>query len=228
MIKQDSFILIWMEDVSVSSNMEKISLRIDAGEYVNIRGLHGSDKASLLNVLSCLFKPISGKYIYDYHDIATLSEDKLGMIRCKIGFLFRSLHIIDQLNVYENIQLPFSSRTEDARHKVESAARRLGIEELLPRMPNALSDLEKHKIALARALVVGPALIIADEPTEGLDENNAEGLLRMMREINANGTTIISISEKVQVQREADRHIVFDKGHIISDSRPLGIKEGVI
>jgi putative ABC transport system ATP-binding protein len=228
MIKPDSFILIWMENlyiqnkvVSIGANIvHDLNLRIDSSEFVCISGLYGTDKISFINTLSCLNRPDQGKYLYNYNDTATIDKSKLDSLRSEIGFIFKSLNIIGDLTVYQNIEIPvrFSSIVEKPR-EIAKAAERLGLNELLHTKVKKLTDLEKHKVSLARALVVSPMLIIADEPADDLGLEDAEVLFSILKEINNQGTAIICFSERQQIIEQVQRHIRFENGNIKSDCR---------
>ncbi|MDF2891028.1 MAG: transporter related [Clostridia bacterium] len=239
MIKQDRFILIWMEDLSIKNNIinndeytvRHLNLRIDAGEFVCISGLFGIDKISFINTLSCLNRPDGGKYIYNYNDTTTVEKSKLDAVRSEIGFIFKNLNIIDDLTVYQNIEIP--TRTSSAAGKskeIVKAAERLGVSDLLDTKVKRLADIEKHKVSLARALVVNPSLIIADEPADALRQEDAETILNELKEINKLGTAIVCFSQNAQVIEKAQRHIEFEKGCIKSDNavKNCCIEEGVV
>lgn len=239
MIKHGSFILIWMEGLSIinkiigkgSLAVDDISLCIHSGEYVCISGLYGTDKISFINTVSCLNRPDAGKYLYDYNDTTTIEKAKLDSIRGKTGFLFKNLNVIDELTVYQNIEIPLStdSKTDKARI-ISEAADRVGIGNLLHQQTKTLSDLEKHKIALARALAVNPVLIIADEPADSLKQEDTEAVLDLLREVNEQGTAMICFTERKQLIEKAKRYIMFENGKIKSDNNSIGsyVEEGAV
>jgi putative ABC transport system ATP-binding protein len=228
MIKPDRFILIWMENLYIQNKVvssganivHDLNLRIDSSEFVCISGLYGTDKISFINTLSCLNRPDQGKYLYNYNDTATIDKSELDSLRSEIGFIFKSLNIIGDLTVYQNIEIPvrFSSIVEKPR-EIAKAAERLGLSELLHTKVKKLTDMEKHKVSLARALAVSPMLIIADEPADDLGLEDAEALFSILKEINNQGTAIICFSERQQIIEKVQRHIIFEKGNIKSDSR---------
>jgi putative ABC transport system ATP-binding protein len=227
MIEQDRFILIWMENLSIKNKIankdtytvQHLNLRIDAGEFVCISGLFGSDKISFINTLSCLNRPDAGKYIYNYNDTTTIEKHKLDTLRSEIGFIFKNLNIIDDLTVYQNIEIPIRiSSIVEKSSEIVKAAEKLGLSDCLNTKVKKLSDIEKHKVSLARALAVKPILIIADEPADGLQREDAETLLNTLHEFNKQGTAIICFSESIEVIEKASRHIVFEKSSIKSDS----------
>jgi putative ABC transport system ATP-binding protein len=199
--------------------VRNLNLRIDSGEFVGISGLYGIEKISFINILSCLNRPDQGKYLYNYNDTTTIDKSELDSLRGQIGFIFKSLNLIGDLTVYQNIELPIGvSHILERSRKVAEAAEKLGLSGLLHTKVNKLSELEKHKISLARALVVSPILIIADEPADGLEPEDAEALYAALKEINNQGTAIICFSDKKEVIEKVERHIVFEKGDIKSDN----------
>jgi putative ABC transport system ATP-binding protein len=227
MIKQDSFILIWMEDLTIKNKItnsgdytvNNLNLRIDAGEFVCVSGLFGIDKISFVNTLSCLNRPDGGKYIYNYNDTSTIEKSRLDGLRSEIGFLFKNLILMDNLTVYQNIEIPTKiNSTIDKSSEIVKAAEKLGLSDLLHTKVKNISGLEKHKVSLARAIVVNPILIIADEPADGLKHEDAEILLDNLKKINSQDIAIICFSQRKQIIEKAKRHINFDKGKIQSDN----------
>ncbi|MGB7604516.1 MAG: ATP-binding cassette domain-containing protein [Lutisporaceae bacterium] len=231
MIKQDSLILVWMEDLGFST-AARLDLRVDSGEYVVISGIYGADKINFINVLGCIGRPSNGKYIFDYNDISTIESEKLNNIRSKyIGFVFKGLNIVDGLTVYKNIEIPLlSSNSSEKDKEVTKAAEGFGLKELLHKKARELSDFERYKVALARALVVKPLLIIVDETGENLSKQESSMLLDIIDKINAEGITIITFSDTEEVIKRAARQIIFEKGIIKADNRTSqdNSKEGAV
>lgn len=227
MMKQDSFILIWMEKLSIANcisdsgalAVDDIDLRIDAGEYVCISGLHGSDKISFINVLSCLNKPKKGKYLYDYNDITTMDREQLGVVRSCIGFVFRTLNLALQQTVFENIEIPLLYKNHNNTERVAEVANNLGIKGLLYKQARKLHDLDRHKVALARALVVDPVLVMVDEPAWDLNQEDREAVLDILDRVHERGTAVICFSERNEIIDRASRHIIFEKGKIVADKK---------
>lgn len=220
MIKQDSLILVWMEDLGFST-AARLNLRVDSGEYVAISGIYGADKINFINVLGCISRPSNGKYIFDYNDITTIEAEKLNKIRSKyIGFVFKGLNIIDDLTVYKNIEIPLLSGNSSEKDKeVTNTAEELSLKELLHKKARTLSDFERYKVALARALVVKPSLIIVDETGENLSKQESSMLLDILDKVNTEGISIIVFSDTEAVIKRASRQIIFEKGIIKADNR---------
>lgn len=239
MIKRDGFILVWMESLDIQNKImgnddyiiKSLNLRIDSSEFVCISGLYGTDKISFINTMSCLKRPDQGKYLYNYNDTATIDKSKLDSLRSEIGFLFKNLNLISDLTVYQNIEIPISiSGIAEKSKEIIKAAERLGLSGLLHTKIESLSELDKHKVSLARALAVSPMLIIADEPADGLKYEDAEALFDILKEINNQGTAIVCFSDKTQTIEKVQRHIIFENGNIKSDSslKSCSKEEGVV
>jgi putative ABC transport system ATP-binding protein len=238
MIMQDAFIHIWMEDLTIQNHIrnrgesavDHLNLRINSGEYVCISGLYGTDKISFINTLSCLSRADGGKYIYNYMDTTTIEQEKLDFIRSGIGFLFKDLIIIEELTVYQNIELPIQQNSEIERLHIINLAERFGLNNVLHAPAKKLSELEKHKVALARALAVKPIFVIADEPAMNLKQQDEKMILDMLHEINKQGITVICFSEREQVVERVNRHLVFENGQMKSDKQVLScyLEEGAV
>jgi putative ABC transport system ATP-binding protein len=216
-----------MENINIQNKISgngdyivrNLNLRIDSSEFVCISGLYGIEKISFINILSCLNRPDQGKYLYNYNDTGTIDKSQLDSLRSQIGFIFKNLNLIGDLTVYENIELPIGvSNTLERSRKIAETAEKLGLGGLLHTKVNKISDIEKHKVSLARALVVRPMLIIADEPADGLEPEDAEALYSILKEINNQGTAIICFSDKKEIIEMVERCIIFKKGDIKSDN----------
>jgi putative ABC transport system ATP-binding protein len=216
-----------MENINIQNKIlgngdyivRNLNLRIDSTEFVCISGLYGIEKISFINILSCLNRPDQGKYLYNYNDTGTIDKSQLDGLRSQIGFIFKNLNLIGDLTVYENIELPIrASNPLERTRKIAETAEKLGLDGLLHTKVNKISDIEKHKVSLARALVVRPMLIIADEPADGLEPEDAEALYSILKEINNQGTAIICFSDKKEIIEKVERYIIFEKGDIKSDN----------
>lgn len=226
MINQDSFILIWMEQVGIKNSLcsdgemlfENLDLRVDSGEYAVISGVYGTDKISLINVLGCLTTPQRGKYIFDYNDITMLESKNLDKLRSKnIGFMFKGLNIIDSLSVYKNIEIPLLHGNNEQRESlILEAAEAFGLKDILNKKVRDIADIDRHRVVLARAMVLKPTVLIADEPGENLSKQDCTKILDAISEVNAKGTAVITFSDRAEIVERASRHIVFEKGRIMA------------
>lgn len=198
-----------------------ISLQIAAGEYAVIMGASGSGKSTLLNLLGCLDRISSGRYLLGGDDISEMSDDQLSEIRSrKIGFIFQSYNLIPQLNVLENIEVPLFYQGvagSEARDRAEALATRMGLSDRLMHKPMELSGGQQQRVAIARSLVADPILMLADEPTGNLDSKTGHEILDLIDSLHAEGKTIIMVTHDDEVALRTQREIrVFD-GEIVSN-----------
>jgi putative ABC transport system ATP-binding protein len=200
-----------------------VDLAIDAGEFAAITGPSGSGKSSLLNVLGCLDRPNAGRYLLADQDVALLDDDEASTIRNrKIGFVFQSFHLLPRLTVLENVLLPRRFLRE-AIDGLEERARmlltRVGLGERLDHRPNELSGGQMQRAAIARALILQPALLLADEPTGNLDSKSAADVLTLLEELHRGGQTIVLVTHDNDVAARASRRIHLRDGKVCSDAR---------
>lgn len=200
--------------------------RIESGEHVAIMGPSGSGKSTLLNILGCLDRPTSGSYRLDGREVARLDEMDLTEVRRhQIGFVFQFFHLVPRLTALENVELPMvfagispSQRRERARSAIAS----VGLDERSDHRPDQLSGGERQRVALARATVMGPRLLLADEPTGNLDSVSGRQVLDLLDEMNARGLTLVVVTHDPAVARRAERALVMTDGAVV---RRLGRTE---
>ncbi|MFT4541710.1 MAG: putative ABC transport system ATP-binding protein [Planctomycetota bacterium] len=203
--------------------LHDINLRVEVGEFVGIVGASGSGKSTMLNLLGCLDKPTAGRYQLDGVDVSSLSDDALSKIRNqKIGFVFQSFHLIPELTVIENVEVPlFYAKT--ARNKRQAVCRELletvGLGHRLRHRPNQLSGGERQRVAIARSLVVQPALVLADEPTGNLDSKNGMEVLELFYDLHAMGRTIVMVTHNPEIAGSLPRTVELKDGSIAQESR---------
>ncbi len=206
------------EDVETTA-LNNITLQIDTGEFVAIMGPSGCGKSTLLNTLGMLDSPTSGEYIFNDKDIAGFSEKALSEIRKhNLGFIFQSFNLIDELTVYENVELPLLYQKIDASERkvrVQAVLNRMNIGHRTNHLPQQLSGGQQQRVAVARALVIEPKLILADEPTGNLDSNNGEEVMNMLTELNQQGTTIIMVTHSEEHAAYANRSIRLFDGQVM-------------
>jgi putative ABC transport system ATP-binding protein len=199
-----------------------VDLAIGAGEFVAVTGASGSGKSTLLNVLGCLDKPDAGTYRLDGTDVAGLDDEATSQVRnTRIGFVFQSFHLLPRLSVLENVLLPLRyARTPDA--SAEARARellqRVGLGERLEHRPNQLSGGQMQRAAIARALLMRPALLLADEPTGNLDSKSAADVLALIDEVHGGGQTVVLVTHDPEVAARAPRRIRLRDGKVEHDS----------
>ncbi len=198
--------------------LDDVSLHVDAGEMLAIRGPSGSGKSTLMHVLGCLDRPDSGSYFLEGEDVSTLADDDLAQVRSlRIGFVFQSFNLLPRMSALLNVELPIQYAGEKhAREKAEAALELVGLEDRMHHEPNQLSGGQRQRVAVARALVNDPAIVLADEPTGALDTHTGEELLRLFGELNGQGRTIIIVTHDPAVALHCRREIFLRDGKIVN------------
>ncbi len=202
--------------------LDGVTMRIEAGEMVAIMGASGSGKSTLVNLLGCLDKPSSGRVLVDGRDLAELSPDETAALRREtIGFVFQRYHLLAHLDAVANVALPaiYTGHSGRERHqRATELLQRLGLGERLSHKPSELSGGQQQRVSIARALMNGGKIILADEPTGALDSASGAELLDLLGELNAAGHTVILITHDAKVAAHAQRIIELCDGHIVSDT----------
>jgi len=198
-----------------------VSFGIAAGEYISIMGPSGCGKSTLLNLLGCLDRPTSGRYLLGDADVSQMNDDALSAVRgARLGFVFQSYNLIQQLTVVENIEIPlyYQGRPEEESRAIASKlAERVGLAARLEHKPFELSGGQQQRVAIARALVNDPLVILADEPTGNLDSASGAEILRLFDDLNAQGKTLIMVTHDPGVGQRSHRTIRLRDGEIESD-----------
>ncbi|MAE96532.1 MAG: macrolide ABC transporter ATP-binding protein [Deltaproteobacteria bacterium] len=198
-----------------------IDLRVTSGEFVAVMGPSGSGKSTLLNLLGCLDRPTTGAYVLGGRDVATMTDDELSTVRSdRVGFIFQSFNLVPSLTVLENIEVPLFYAGwpgRKARARSKELAVRVGLADRGGHRPNELSGGQQQRVAIARALANNPTIILADEPTGNLDSQTGEEIMDIIRELNAEGSTIIMVTHEDDVAEQARRVVTFRDGLIQSD-----------
>ena len=198
-----------------------VDISVEDGEFLGIVGPSGSGKSTLLNILGCLERPTTGSYRLAGQDTSFLSDRELSHIRAtKLGFVFQTFNLIAQCTVLENVALPFLYRAGvvgDSTDRSEKAIDRVGLWARRHHRPQELSGGEMQRAAIARALVMEPLLMLADEPTGNLDSKTGESILRLFGELNQGGTTVVVVTHESGVASCCDRIVHLSDGLIVGD-----------
>ncbi|MDA8920921.1 ABC transporter ATP-binding protein [Gammaproteobacteria bacterium] len=200
-----------------------ISLDFLRGDYVSIMGPSGCGKSTLMNILGCLDQPTSGSYFLGADDTSTMPDDELSGVRgARLGFIFQSYNLIQQLNVLENIEMPlfYQGYAEDESHDIAmSLAKRVGLDTRVHHKPFELSGGQQQRVAIARALAVDPLIILADEPTGNLDSRSGAEILDLFDELHEQGKTLIMVTHSDELAERSARWVRLRDGLVESDER---------
>jgi putative ABC transport system ATP-binding protein len=195
--------------------LEGVSFEVEAGEWIAIMGPSGSGKTTLINILGGLDTPTAGRALVDGTDVARLNETGLTRFRAeKVGFVFQQFHLVPYLTAVENVMLAqyFHSTTDE--EEAREALRRMGLGDRLEHLPTQLSGGEQQRVAVARALINHPKLVLADEPTGNLDEANQEIVIKLLHKLHTEGHTILMVTHDPLIARLADRRIELAHGRL--------------
>ncbi|HXR96305.1 MAG TPA: ABC transporter ATP-binding protein [Terriglobales bacterium] len=196
--------------------LQGIELRIASGAMVAIRGASGSGKSSLLNILGCLDRPTAGRYRFEGHDVAGATDRQLSRLRARrIGFIFQSFHLLDRITALEQVELPAlyaGVRGAATRARARDLLSRVGLAARLRHYPSQLSGGEQQRVAVARALMNDPSLILADEPTGNLDAASGAEVMALLAELHHEGRTVILVTHDESVARRAERQVLLRDG----------------
>jgi putative ABC transport system ATP-binding protein len=202
-----------------------VDVRVERGEFVAIMGASGSGKSTFLNIVGCLDRPSTGRYLLDGVDVSQMSSDQLAEVRNKkIGFVFQSFNLLARTSAVENVELPLlynGTDSSDRRARALAALKATGLEGRAEHQPSQLSGGQQQRVAIARALVNQPSIILADEPTGNLDSQTSNEIMGIMQTLNEQqGITIMLVTHEPDIARYAKRVILFKDGLVIED-RPV-------
>ncbi|WP_434655238.1 ABC transporter ATP-binding protein [Thermoanaerobacterium thermosaccharolyticum] len=198
--------------------LDNINLTVDEGEFVSIVGPSGSGKSTLMNIIGCLDVMTEGEYYLNGNDTRKLNENKLAELRSsEIGFIFQSFNLLQKLSALENVELPMIYKGIPAKERYNRAVELLtmvGLEKRIHHRPTELSGGQQQRVAIARALANNPHLILADEPTGNLDSQSGKEVMKIIKELNERGNTIILITHDINVANQAKRTVKIMDGKI--------------
>ena len=222
MIKTVKLSKVYRTEEVETTALNEVDIDIKEGEFVSVMGPSGCGKSTLLNVLGMIDSPSNGDYFFNGEEVGRLSERKRSNVRKhNLGFVFQSFNLIDELTVYENIELPMLYT------KVPSAERKKRVEELLEGMnimhrrnhfPQQLSGGQQQRVAVARAIVNRPKLILADEPTGNLDSANGDEVMKILSQLNSEGTTILMVTHSQYCAEFGNRIIRMLDGQVVTEN----------
>jgi putative ABC transport system ATP-binding protein len=208
------------EEVETTA-LNDISFQVNEGEFVAIMGPSGCGKSTLLNIIGLLDNPTKGDYSFSGNTITGTNERTRAELRKgKIGFVFQSFNLIDELTVYENVELPLlymKMKAPDRKAKVETVLEKMNIMHRRNHFPQQLSGGQQQRVAIARAVVSNPDLLLADEPTGNLDSSNGSEVMSLLSELNENGTTIVMVTHSPHDANYAHRKVNLFDGKIVTD-----------
>lgn len=229
MIRTVNLNKIFRTDEVETTALNKVSFEVRKGEFVAIMGPSGCGKSTLLNILGLLDNPTDGEYYFLNTEVSQFTEKQRANTRKQnIGFVFQNFNLIDELNVYENVELPLiylGMSAAERRKRVESALEQMQITHRRKHFPLQLSGGQQQRVAVARAVVATPHLILADEPTGNLDSAHGEEVMNLLASLNQGGTTIIMVTHSQRDAEYAQRIVRLFDGQIINENIKAGVTE---
>jgi len=203
--------------------LEDVHLTIPAGDYLALMGPSGSGKSTLLHILGCLDRPTAGTYVLDGREVGSLPETDLAEVRSrKIGFVFQFFHLVPRLTAAGNVELPMTLagiRPAERRERVAAALKAVGLTDRAEHRPDQLSGGQRQRVAIARATVMGPSILLADEPTGNLDRASGHEIIELIESMNRSGLTVVVVTHDPEVGRRARRILTIVDGRISSDGK---------
>jgi putative ABC transport system ATP-binding protein len=203
--------------------LQGVDLHIARNEFVAFIGASGSGKSTMMNIVGCLDRPSAGTFELNGRDVATMDSDELALVRNKeIGFIFQSFHLLPRATALDNVAQPLIYRGIPQRERKQMAAaalERVGLGQRMGHRPNELSGGQRQRVAIARALVGKPPILLADEPTGNLDSSTSEEILALIKELHAEGQTVVMVTHEPEIAAQCHRIVRLQDGRIVSDTR---------
>ena len=227
MIKIINLTKIFRTESVQTTALNEVSLEISQGEFVAIMGPSGCGKSTLLNMIGLLDNPTSGELWFMDQEVSRYSEnDRTDLRNGNLGFVFQSFNLIDELTVFENVELPLlyaGVSTRERVKRVNEALERMQIAHRTEHYPQQLSGGQQQRVAIARAIVTNPRIILADEPTGNLDSTNGNEVMSLLKELNRDGATVVMVTHSEENAREAERIIRMMDGYILTESKNIRV-----
>ena len=212
----------WMGDVELRA-LAGVTLELQPGEFTAIMGASGSGKSTMMNLLGCLDRPTSGRYLLEGREISRLDNDQLAALRNRtIGFVFQSFNLLSRTSALENVELPLlysNVQTVERHARARESLERVGLGDRLDHHPNQMSGGQQQRVAVARALVNRPRILLADEPTGNLDSRTSQDVMALFQELGRTGITVIIVTHEPDIAAHAARVITMRDGLVRSDAR---------
>jgi putative ABC transport system ATP-binding protein len=222
MIKTEKLKKVFRTDEVETTALNNVDLKVTSGEFLAVMGPSGCGKSTLLNILGLLDNPTDGRYWFNGTEVSKHRErQRTNFRKGNIGFVFQSFNLIDELNVYENVELPLlylRMKASERKSKVNGILDRMQISHRKKHFPQQLSGGQQQRVAVARAVVTNPKLILADEPTGNLDSKNGEEVMQLLDDLNKDGTTIVMVTHSPSYAERAQRVVHLFDGHIITEN----------
>ena len=222
-IKTENLTKDYETGTQVVSALKGINLSVEKGEFLSIMGPSGSGKTTLMNIIGCLDSPTNGSYYLNNKSVSKLDDDELAKIRNEeIGFVFQSFHLLARNSAFDNVMLPLKYAgigKEEATKRSNDVLDLVGLSSRSKHTPAELSGGQQQRVAIARALVNKPSILFADEPTGNLDSNTGQEVMKIFKDLNENGQTIILITHEDSIAKQSNRIITIMDGLIKSDFR---------
>tara|TARA_B100000214_G_scaffold304822_1_gene235651 strand:+ start:28 stop:705 length:678 start_codon:yes stop_codon:yes gene_type:complete len=220
-IKTENLTKDYETGTQVVRALKGINLSVEKGEFLSIMGPSGSGKTTLMNIIGCLDSPTDGSYYLNNKQVSKLDDDELAQIRNEeIGFVFQSFHLLARNTAFENVMLPLKYagvNKEEATKRSNDVLDLVGLSSRSKHTPAELSGGQQQRVAIARALVNKPSILFADEPTGNLDSKTGQDVMKIFKDLNENGQTIILITHEDSVAKQSNRIITIMDGLIKSD-----------
>ena len=221
MIKTRDMVKVFLTEEVETTALNNVNLEVKEGEFISIMGPSGCGKSTLLNILGLLDNPTSGEFLFLGHEVSGYNEKQRADLRKEnLGFVFQSFNLIDELTVFENVELPLlylKMGSADRKKKVNKVLEQMGIGHRSSHFPQQLSGGQQQRVAVSRAVVSEPKIIMADEPTGNLDSSHGDEVMKILGDLNKQGTSIIMVTHSPDYAKYAHRTVHLFDGKISNE-----------